>query len=316
MNGGRLGIVALLVALTAPARAQEDTDRLATATSLFDAAQKSVQQGQAEEACPMFEESYRLEPANGTLINLADCYERVGRTASAWLTFRQVAHKSEAEGQSERARVARERADQLRPRLVHIRVTVDVKARVPGLVVERDAVELTGAMLGMAVPVDPGEHEVRARAPGRRPWTHSATADQEGKTIEIAVPPLASIAPAAAPRPVAAPEPQRGNDWQVPLGIATLSVGAAALIAGVALGGAAKQKADDADCDAENFCSPEGLTDRDDAVLLGNVGTGVGIAGAGLAAVGLTLWLTAPSDDAKSARLVLGPAGGSLRIAY
>ena len=71
------GIVVLL-ATTAEGQAEGQTGRpdparLATATTLFEAGQELVQSGRASEACPKFEESYRLVRANGTLINLADC---------------------------------------------------------------------------------------------------------------------------------------------------------------------------------------------------------------------------------------------------
>jgi hypothetical protein len=296
MKGLVPAIAALVVLLCAPARAQEETDTLATATSLFDAAQALVQQGRVEEACPMFEESYRLAPANGTLINLADCNERIGKTATAWLMFRDVAHRSEAEGQNDRAAVARKRLEQLRLRLMHIKVVLEEGARVPGLVVERDAVELSTLMLGVAVPVDPGEHQVRARAPGHRSWWRTVSMQKPGETIEITVPRLEPLR-AEAPPPVRRKKPPEPDPraWQMPLGIAAFAVGAATLIAGVAVGAAAKVKADAADCDADDFCSPQGLADRDDAVVLGNIGTGVGVAGAVIAAVGLTVWLTAPA---------------------
>ena len=40
---------------------------------------------------------YRLDPGAGTLLNLGDCYEKSGRTASGWAAFREavaVAHRT------------------------------------------------------------------------------------------------------------------------------------------------------------------------------------------------------------------------------
>lgn len=301
-----LPIIALaMVALPMVARA-DDTDRLATATSLFEEGQRLVQADRASEACPMFEESYRLEPANGTLINLADCYERVGKTASAWLRFKESAEKSARDGQDERALVARQRVDALEPRLTRLRIVVT--AEVAGLVVERDGVPLTATTRSIAVPIDPGPHDVRAHAPGYKAWERRFEATGEGRTIELALPALEPLSRAPRPVPV---EPTKGDDapslLQRDLGIATLVVGSIAAVVGVSLGVAAKARADAADCDGDNFCSQDGLSERDAAVTLGNVGTGVGIAGAVVAGVGLTVWLTAPDEDT-SVALRLGPA--------
>jgi hypothetical protein len=279
----------------ASSAAADDTDRLATATSLFQAAQTLVQEARAAEACPIFAESYRLEPANGTLINLADCYERIGRTATAWLTFRDVAKKSAAAGQDERADVARKRVSQLEPRLSRLRISVGHGSSVAGLVVTRDSLELMPAALDIAVPVDPGEHRIAATAPNHESWGLTVRVAGEGTTKDVFVPRLT-------PEPTASPQPPTQSAtpvrWQYPVAFTAVALGGAALIAGVALGAAAKSEADDAECDSDNLCTPAGLEQRDDAVALGNIGTGIGIAGAALGVIGFTIFvLSTPDDD-------------------
>jgi hypothetical protein len=294
-------------ALGAHAEAQPgppDTDRMATATTLFEAAQGLVAEGRAGEACPKFEESYRLVAANGTLINLADCYERVGKTASAWLTFRDVAQQSRRDGQDARADVAEERVATLAPRLTKLRIVPGQNAGITDLMVQRDNVPVGPAALGVAVPVDPGPHRISASAPGYQTWSTTVTAATAGSTHDVELAALAPAAPSAEPlAQVVSTRP-----WQQPMGITLLSVGAAGVITGVVLGGVAKTKADDADCSDDNVCSTIGLATRDDAVRLGNVGTGVGIAGAVLGALGVALWITAPSE-ASSTGLWVAPTG-------
>lgn len=289
-----VGLVLLGLAATMgrAARAQDATDRKATATALFKAGQELVAADRADEACPKFEESYRLLEANGTLINLADCYERVGKTASAWLTFREVAQKSRQDGQDARAEVAADRARELEPRLSRLVVRVGPNGSVEGLVVERDEVALGPAGLGVPVPVDPGMHRVRAQAPGYATWQTEVDVRGEGAVVEVALPALRSTTSASVDAPTEA------RPWQAPMGIALLSLGGAGVVTGVALGGAAKAKADGADCDDDNRCTAAGLDARDGAVRLGNIGTGIGIAGAVLGGLGLTLWLTAPDEEA------------------
>src|SRR5450432_1599182 len=84
-----------------PAGAQSSGSSVA-AQALFDDAKRLVQEGDAASACPKFEESERLEPGIGTKLNLADCYERVGRNASAWVLYLEVEDDTKHNGQVER----------------------------------------------------------------------------------------------------------------------------------------------------------------------------------------------------------------------
>src|SRR5687768_12013927 len=64
---------------------------LGAAEVAFDEAIALSEAGKYEEACSKFEESDRLDHAMNTLFNLADCYEKIGRIASAWEAFSKVA---------------------------------------------------------------------------------------------------------------------------------------------------------------------------------------------------------------------------------
>lgn len=292
--------MAMVMAMSSGAEADEQTDRLATATSLFEAGQELVREGRIDAACAKFEESYRLEAANGTLLNLADCYERQGRTATAWLTFRDVAGKSARTGQDKRAEVAQARAERLEPRLVRLRITL-AEGAAAGTVVTRDGIELAAPSLGVPVPVDPGLHTVEATAPGHQPWRREITAREEG-TLEVVVPALD-----------AEQAPRESMHVLAIGGIVGMALGGGVGLAGLALGIAAKVEADGADCGIDNRCSEPGLQTRADAVTLGNVGTGLGIAGIVLGSAGLVLWLTAPSEDVE---IGLGPRGARLRVSF
>src|SRR5260221_14727974 len=67
----------------------EDSDP-AAAEQLFLAGRAAMQQGSLETACQRFAESQRLDPAAGTLINLADCLERRGLIASSWQRWKEA----------------------------------------------------------------------------------------------------------------------------------------------------------------------------------------------------------------------------------
>jgi hypothetical protein len=98
--GAALALVAVL--MSGDASADVSPADSAAARSLFDEARALLQAGKAAEACPKLEESQRLDPGMGTMFNLAECYERVGKTASAWTMFLQVASRARAASQADR----------------------------------------------------------------------------------------------------------------------------------------------------------------------------------------------------------------------
>jgi len=178
----------------------------AAARALFAEGRKLVDEGNYVGACPKFEESLRLDPGTGTSFNLADCFEHIGRTASAWARFLDVAAASKADGQVDRERVARMRAEKLEPLLA--RLVIEVKSPIQGLVVERDGVLIGEASWGVPMPVDPGERVLRATAPGRKPWSGSALVPEGPVTIVTSIPALETLPPEqpkAAPLAASAP---------------------------------------------------------------------------------------------------------------
>ena len=74
---------AATLALAPAAHADDD----APALVLFKEARALVGDGKYAEACPKFEQSLALEVGVGTQFNLADCWEHIGRTASAQKLF-------------------------------------------------------------------------------------------------------------------------------------------------------------------------------------------------------------------------------------
>src|SRR5262245_4366437 len=108
-----LGLAVLVAA--APALAQPSPDARAAAAALFEDGKRLMGENKYAEACPKLEESQRIDPGMGTLYNLSVCFEATGRTASAWVGFREVAQLAAASGQSEREKAARGKASALEP---------------------------------------------------------------------------------------------------------------------------------------------------------------------------------------------------------
>src|SRR5882672_5439773 len=87
---------------------------------LFDEGRELAKQGKYAEACDKFTQSYALDPAVGTELNLADCHEHLGHVAKAWHMFDDAAIQSEKTTNAARAKFARERADALIGKLATI----------------------------------------------------------------------------------------------------------------------------------------------------------------------------------------------------
>lgn len=85
------------------------------AETLFREGRAAADEGNYLVACPKFEESYKLDPAPGTLLNLADCEENRGQLVKAWQHFRQLHDRLPAT--DERKSVAATRARALEQRL-------------------------------------------------------------------------------------------------------------------------------------------------------------------------------------------------------
>jgi hypothetical protein len=131
--------------------------------SLYDEADQLVKAGQWAPACDKFAASEKSFPRPITLLRLGDCYERIGRTASAWATFRETALAArtaqsnpeyDADKETKREAEANNRKDALEKRLTRVKIVV--AKSVTGLVVKRAGKEVAPEAWGSAVPVDPG----------------------------------------------------------------------------------------------------------------------------------------------------------------
>ena len=79
-----LATVAASLCLLAGRSAGAEPRDPAAAEWLFREGRALMKKGDFAPACAKLAESQRLDPAVGTLMNLAECEERIGRTASAW----------------------------------------------------------------------------------------------------------------------------------------------------------------------------------------------------------------------------------------
>lgn len=288
----------------------------ATAEVLFEDGKRLAAASNFAEACPKFAESQRLDPAAGTLIHLGNCYEKLGKTASAWATFLDAAAAARQQARTDWADLATARAEALKPKLA--RLAIVVAERPAGLVVRRDGTILSEASLGAPFPVDPGPHTVELSAPGRTPVTLSRVVG-DGEQAKLETPPLALGAatppgtpPLAATPP--APAPERGSatlGYAIGgLGVVGLGVGALTGILAIGKNGDSKDL-----CPADGRCADQaGVAANDSAKTLGTVSTIAFIAGGVGVAAGAFLVLTAGPKSRPSAKVSVAPALGGLVV--
>ncbi|HSY22578.1 MAG TPA: hypothetical protein VK841_10715 [Polyangiaceae bacterium] len=198
---GFLAILLVAFGHSRIARAQNSNE--ATARALFAEGQQLAQSGQTEAACAKFEAASHLFESPGLLVNLGDCYEKLGRTASASATFAHAAAVGGAMNRPNETAEANRRQSALAPRLV--RMVIRVPREVPGLKVTRDGIDVPQGAWTQPVAIDPGTHVVRAEADGYAPWSTSVAVSEEGRTASVDVPELSPLAVAAPAPPLAAP---------------------------------------------------------------------------------------------------------------
>ncbi|XYI00651.1 tetratricopeptide repeat protein [Sorangium sp. So ce1128] len=321
-----LGLCAALISGALPAQAEPSAAEKAAAESLFDGALDLMKQGRNEEACPRLEQSYRIDPGIGTLLYLAECYEKTGRTASAWATFRQAMSESRAAGQAERARKAQARAARLDPLLSKLSVSVAAEdAAIEGFSVRVDGKALERSLFGIAMPRDPGEIAIEASAPGHETWKTTVKLGDNKAEANVEVPPLkkleapppappepprsaASPAEPTAPPRAAAPPVESGGDTARLLGLVVGGAGVVGLGVGTFFGVKAISKNGDAEeyCKGGTTCEDRrGVTlteEASSAATVSNIAFGVGAA----AAVGgaVLYFVVAPRQ---TSRVQVGP---------
>jgi serine/threonine-protein kinase len=329
-----VAVTAIQVAIATSAQAQSADNRKVTAEALFETGRQLVAARKYAEACPKFADSQRLDPSTATLLNLANCWENIGRTATAWATYREAQSAAHVAGRQDYLAAAERHANALAPRLA--RITIHVPEAADGIQVQRDGVVVERAEWGLAIPVDTGAHAIAATAPGRKAWASTVDIAQDGTALTVTVPalellpfepsPLASTAtPSAASAQIPALVPgtaepaenrssgssQRVIAWVVG-GVGVVGLG---ISAGVAV--VAKNKYNDSlsSCLStdHDLCNAQGLQQRGDARTAGDVATvALGLGAAALAAGGV-LWFTAPrrgNDSSGHTAIAIAPTIG------
>ncbi len=314
---------------TASAHAQTGgAGNRAAAEALFNQGRALVGSGNFSEACSKFEASEQLDPGLGTLLNLADCYEKLGKTASAWAEYREAIPLARAAGSTVRQNFATQRAQALESRLSTITIRATSSDEDPKMVdIRRDGIAVQAAELGSPIPVDPGPHTVEAVAPGKQKWSTQVEVRDASK-VAVEVPALLALssssgAPSDAKRIVAPPleaAPRSGAGS----GQRTVAIGAGAVgLAGVALGAVFGLSASSKWSDAKSHCSAypygcdaQSIDAHSSAKSRASISTVAFVVGGIALGGGAVLWFTAARSQEKNLAIGIAPGAALLRGSF
>lgn len=291
--------------------------RAAAAEALFDQGRRLMSAGRYAEACARFADSERLDHGVGALLNLADCYEKNGQTASAWAGFRATAAAASVEAQPDRERIAQERELALQPVLARLTIAIPPQGLPAGAEVHRDGILLSRSLWGAPVPVDPGEHAIVVAAPGKIDYSTTVRVSKRPGAAVITRIPVLRDRPAPPPGmlPPAPVETRTPRHPRATAGLVMIGLGGVGMAVGAIFGVRALglKDASSSSCRADNHCSQDGFALRESARGAGTASTIGFVAGVALAAGGLMLYMTGP--ERRGVTVSTGLVGGAPGVA-
>ncbi len=281
--------LAAALATSLPARAGD----AAAGEAAYNAGMELANQGRWAEACPKFLASFEVDPQLGAVLHLADCYERVGKLASAWARFKEgleLARKLE----DDRASTVEGRIAKLEARLPRLRI--DVARPDPALTVERDGEVVQPATFGLPVPVDPGPVAIAVlRGPDELERRKAVGVEGQLAVVKLD---LAAIS-AAHPPPNTAPKPRKPYDptqRYAGLGLGGAGIVVTLVAGGLEIGALVKKgQANDPSACVDKECTSAGFKAAQSGATLAQAGQWLGIGGLVVLATGVVVFATAPS---------------------
>jgi hypothetical protein len=327
----RIGVSLLVCAcafgsLAVPAVARAQVANETFAETLFQEAKSLIEQGDYASACPKLADSQRADPAGGTVLLLAVCYEKIGKTASAWLKFNEALAMARADRRADREKRAKESLAALEPRLsrLHIAISPDVLA-LESLTILLDNTPIPNVGAEVRVPMDPGEHVVRVKAKGFREFVGRVALAGEGVTETLTVPSLVreptpprEASPAPSPPPEGTLPPARDGRAGHTQRLAGIGLGAVGILSigfGTWFGVRALDQRDEARsrCPDSDACSDDrGVDASARAVRNARASTLLFAGGVVALGVGTYLAVTAPRRHSVGVAVATTPRGAWL----
>ena len=318
------GALVLGAVLAAPTRsfAQPTPEELAAARQLFNEGKELEKQKSYEGALEKFKKVAGVKMTPQVRFHIALCEENLGHLVEAINGFALAAEEAKRAGSTatEVAENGPRRAEALRGRVPTL--LLDVTGKVLTSKILLDGAPVAASLLGVAMPIDPGDHAVEVRDAAGKATFHKdlKLAEKAAERLAIAVNDVEVVAaPAdAAPRP---PPPAERSRAPVFLagGVGVASLIASGVFFGLRAGTISTVAASCAD--PVNYTGCKNTTDTQAAMASGrtystltSVTLGVGLAGLG--AAGILWFVTSPKKAAEptKAGVILVPTGPGLDL--
>jgi hypothetical protein len=272
----------------APHVAKADPSEIHHAADLFQQGREAMKGGNYGGACALFEASHRVEPAPGTLLNVAVCSEKLGRLRRAAKALEDfLATSDAADERRPRAQALLADVTERTPR-VSIRLPAWASSRAEVLV---DGEGISPAVWKAAMHLDPGRHVLEVRVPQAPDQRRTLEVKERDRLVETFV---FSYTPEPQRDP---PPPPRRREELPPAFFISLGVGVAGLVTAAGSGAIVllERSTVEDQCDFKK-CSPAGLKAGERGKrfeTVGAVALPVGVAGVALAGY---LWLNTKKD--------------------
>jgi hypothetical protein len=223
------------LSLQFPTRAFADGVSATQGEALYNQGTALIAQKKYHEACERFAASYKLDENQGTMLALAKCHDLDGKTATAWGEYLQVVQKAQG---TPSADYAKEQARLIEPKLLKIKldmklVPADVALKIDGTPYPKD-------VIGADLPLDPGEHDIEAKAPGKHDWAKhfKLIAAESPLTVSVSMEDMTQEELDAAKKKLAGPsgnaeEITPGDPTKRWIGVGVMVVGVGAIAYGV-----------------------------------------------------------------------------------
>lgn len=304
-----LALGLLLGALAAPGVARADDEPtpkdVPLADQLFREGKQMLADGLVDEACLKFEESQRLDPSGGTMMNVARCHRMQKRWATAYADYTDAFSTAKREQREDRMTEAKAQLDELEPLVMHLSFVVPAEvSSLPGFAIARNGVSLSAAAWSTVQPVDPGKIVIEVTATGYHPFRTVVNVEEPGQAVSVPIPMLEKLPEPPRPvvpwtPPISPPIPPAPDGMPATrvAGIVIGSTGVVSVVLGAIAGGVALSKQSDADAICPGTVCPADAValneDAHTAATLANVGV---FGGLGLTAVGVILVAVNPKS--------------------
>ena len=332
--GWRTKILAtsLALAMSRPAIASPPTPspaQVQAARELFQEAERDEDAKRWSDALEKLRRVAAVRLTPGVRYHIALCEENLGQLVAALADYTLAESQARAENAQDVLRLVGKKLESLRTRVP--RLTIVVPGDVTNAEVRLDGEPILKAMWGVQIPLDPGEHKIEAKAPGRVTMTRTLKMEERDTTlVEVKLPEVAQPVPAPPPSasavtpppPASAATASPSSDAPAPppapsrAGAIVTTLGAAVLAGGgvVAFVVAGKTHDDNVVTCASRTIGCDDL--KQQVQIWDTVALGAWIGAAALTAVAVVLWTSSPAKPATRGQLYVGPGSLGLRGSF